>query len=373
MTDQRELDRRMLLGAARLARRGHGGAEPNPMVGCLLVAPSGRTVGWGYHRTCGEEHAEIVALHRAQTHARGATAYVTLEPCNHLGKTGPCTEQLIRAGITRVVVGRRDPNPVASGGVDRLRQAGIFVDVIDDLPEVTSLIDPFAHRVTTGLPWVIAKWAQTLDGCIATRTGESQWISNEASRKCVHRERGRVDVILTAIGTVMTDDPMLTARHVRTRRIAQRVVIDPNLQILLYSQLVQTAVEFPTHLVCRESMLDPNDPKQSKLIEAGVTLIGMASDGSTLELTPILESLVERFDATNVLVEAGSGLLGLLFQQRLVNEAWVFIAPKLLGDEEAMPSIKGHQTPLLNDAIGMKLIHQCRRGDDLALRYRVDS
>jgi diaminohydroxyphosphoribosylaminopyrimidine deaminase/5-amino-6-(5-phosphoribosylamino)uracil reductase len=373
MLDDREQDRSHLLAAARLAWRGHGGAEPNPMVGCLLVAPSGRTVGWGYHRTCGEDHAEVVALTRAQTHARGATAYITLEPCNHIGKTGPCTEQLIRAGVTRVVVGRRDPNPEATGGVERLRQAGVLVDVIDDLPEVTSLIDPFAHRIKTGLPWVIAKWAQTLDGRIATRTGESQWISNEASRACVHRERGRVDVILSAIGTVMTDDPMLTARIVRVRRIAHRVIIDPKLNLLLDSKLVKTASEYPTHVVYRESMLEKDDPKRSKLIEAGVNLIPMPSDGLALPLAPILEDLVQRLDATNVLVEAGSGLLGLLFDQRLVNEAWVFIAPKLLADEEAMSALKGHLAPGLDDAIKMKLVHQRRRGDDLELRYRVES
>ena len=239
-------DLRYLHIAARLALRGHGGTEPNPIVGCLIVSPRDEIVGWGYHRQCGQAHAEVHALGRAGPRAAGATAYITLEPCNHFGRTPPCTEALIKAGVAKVVIARRDPNPIAAGGLDRLREAGIEVVIADDCELAMRITDGFARRVRSGLPWVIAKWAQTLDGRIATGSGESRWISNEASRRMVHRERGRVDAILTGIGTVLSDDPLLTARDVRIRRVARRIVIDPHLKTPLDAKLVQTADRFPT-------------------------------------------------------------------------------------------------------------------------------
>ena len=200
--------REMLDLAARLAMRAAGDVEPNPMVGCVIVRPgegdlASRIIGRGHHRFFGEEHAEAEALadccRRGQS-PRGATMYVTLEPCNHQGKQPPCTDAIIAAGIGRVVCARRDPNPAAAGGEGKLRAAGIDCEVNDSSVLATRLADPFAKRVTTGLPWVIAKWAQTIDGWIATRTGESKWISGAPSRNKVHRIRARVDAIITAIG-----------------------------------------------------------------------------------------------------------------------------------------------------------------------------
>ena len=365
----RNSDLEHLLHAGRLALRGRGRVEPNPMVGCVIIRPDGNLAGWGYHRACGEAHAEIIALKRAGDLAAGATAYVTLEPCNHTGRTGPCTEALIAAKIARVVIGRRDPHPQAGGGVTRLRAAGIEVDVTDEHLAVASITDPFVHRIETGLPWVIAKWAQTLDGRIATRDGESQWISNEASRRLVHRERGKVDAILTGIGTVLADDPMLTARNVRKRRIARRVVIDPKLQIPLDSKLVQSAAEVPLIVACHETMISGGNEKIASLEAAGVEFLGIPLNEIAMSLAPVLRELVIRHDATSVLVEAGAGLMGKLFAQQLINEVWVFIAPKLLGDEQAMPSIRGLDIATLSAAKRLKLIRQHRRGDDVVLRY----
>lgn len=339
------------------------------MVGCVIICLDGDLAGWGYHRACGESHAEIIALKRAGDLAAGATAYVTLEPCNHTGRTGPCTEALIAAKIARVVIGRRDPHPRAGGGVTRLRAAGIEVDVTDEHLAVASITDPFVHRIETGLPWVIAKWAQTLDGRIATRDGESQWISNEASRRLVHRERGKVDAILTGIGTVLADDPMLTARNVRKRRIARRVVIDSKLQIPLDSKLVQSAGEVPLIVACHEAMISGGNEKIASLEAAGVEFIGIPLNEIAMSLAPVLRELVIRHDATSVLVEAGAGLMGKLFAQQLINEVWVFIAPKLLGDEQALPSIRGLDIATLSAAKRLKLIRQHRRGDDVVLRY----
>src|SRR5262245_42932667 len=204
-----QIDIAHLRTAARLALRGRGGVEPNPMVGCVIVSapPRSEVVGWGYHRRVGGPHAEIVALRRAGPKARGGTMYCTLEPCSHVGRTPPCTAAIIEARIARVVTARRDPNPIAAGGLDCLRDAGIAIEGTDACEAAIAVSDPFAHRVRSGLPWVIAKWAQTADGKVATRPphNESQWISSEASRMLVHRERGRVDAIVTGIGTVLRD------------------------------------------------------------------------------------------------------------------------------------------------------------------------
>jgi diaminohydroxyphosphoribosylaminopyrimidine deaminase/5-amino-6-(5-phosphoribosylamino)uracil reductase len=380
---QRKIDEAHMTAAARLAVRGRGGAEPNPIVGCVIVSDQGAVAGWGYHRRFGGPHAEINALRRAGERARGATAYVTLEPCSHTGKTPPCTDALIAAGVARVVIARRDPNPIAAGGVDRLRAAGIQVDLLGDCEPAIAITDPFAHRVRSGLPWVIAKWAQTLDGRIATRSGQSQWISSEVSRRMVHRERGRVDAIVTGIGTVLADDPMLTARGVRVRRLARRVVIDPQLQMPAEAKIVMTAKEVPTIIACDEKVLDSavsgggttsggaTSEGGAKLQAAGVELVGLQSENGELALAPLMRRLVEEHGATNVLVEAGPGLLAHLFKQKLIKEAWVFIAPLLLGDDQAASCLTGREAPRLTDGLKLSLITQRTRGGDTVLRYRV--
>ncbi|MHC4415460.1 MAG: bifunctional diaminohydroxyphosphoribosylaminopyrimidine deaminase/5-amino-6-(5-phosphoribosylamino)uracil reductase RibD, partial [Planctomycetota bacterium] len=363
-----------LAAAARLALRGHGGAEPNPLVGCLIVSPEGGIVGWGYHRRCGGPHAEIVALRRAGPRAAGATVYVTLEPCNHTGRTGPCSEALIKAGVARAVVARLEPGAVAAGGAKHLRTAGIHVDTCADIPPrpaAVAVSDPYVYRTRSGLPWVVAKWAQTVDGRIATRSGESRWISNAASQRLLHRERGRVDAILTGIGTVIADDPLLTARGVRPRRVARRVVIDPDLDIPLESRLVTTTREAPTIVACGEAHLSEPSPRAAALVSAGVELIGAPMDGTRLRLADVLRALVPRHETTNVLVDAGPGLLGELFRQRLVNEAWVFVAPRLFGDEHALPCVRGLTVEALTDGVALSLSHVRRRGGDVILRYAV--
>ncbi|TVQ54768.1 MAG: bifunctional diaminohydroxyphosphoribosylaminopyrimidine deaminase/5-amino-6-(5-phosphoribosylamino)uracil reductase RibD, partial [Phycisphaerales bacterium] len=365
-------DHHHLLTAARLAARGIGRAEPNPPVGCVLVDPDDRVVGWGYHTACGQPHAEVEALRRAGNAARGTTAYVTLEPCNHTGRTGPCTEALIKAGVKEVVIARPDPNPVASGGIQRLKEAGIAVRITEICPEAIRVSAPFAHRVTTGLPWVIAKWAQTLDGRIATRTGESQWISGPRSRHTVHRRRARVDAILTGIGTVQHDDPMLTARNVRLRRTAKRVVIDPKLETALDARLVRTADEVPTIIYTTEAAIRQQASARQELERRGVVIRhvpAMHEDPAAVSLEevslePVLRSLVAEEDVTNVLTEAGSGLLRRLFAGGLVTEALVFIAPKLLADEHARSCLTGWTTERLTDGIDLDLIDLRRRGDD---------
>ncbi len=364
-------DHAYLSMAARLALRGHGGAEPNPLVGCVIVEPGGRVVGWGYHRTCGGPHAEIEALRRADGRARGATAYVTLEPCNHIGRTGPCSEALIDAGVARVVYARPEPDAVASGGSGRLRAAGVDVVVTSACRAALDVSRPFVHRVVNGLPWVTAKWAQTLDGRIATRRGESRWISNAASRRLVHRKRGCVDAIVTGIGTVLADDPALTARGVRRRRTARRVVVDPHLEIPPESRLVTSADHAPTVVACGQRELESKRDVASRLRAAGVELLAVPMERDELPLTPVLRELVARHDTAHVLVEAGAGLLGRLFRQRLINEAWVFVTPLLLGDDAAIPCVRGLTAETLLDGCRLDLWNVRRRGDDVLLQYGV--
>ena len=367
------MDQRYLSMAARLALRGHGGAEPNPLVGCVIVCDSDEVVGWGYHRRCGGPHAEIIALGRAGSRARGATVYLTLEPCNHVGRTGPCSEALIAAGVARVVYARSEPDDVATGGAGRLRSAGIQACLNETCEDAISVSDPFVQRIRTGMPWVVAKWAQSLDGRIATRTGESRWISSRASRRLVHQERGRVDVILTGIGTVRRDDPMLTARGVHTRRIARRVVIDPELDIAADRRLVTTTDTAPTVVACGEDRLQADADGAELLRRAGVELLGVPRTGSELPLERVLRELVLRYQATHVLVEAGPGLLGRLFSTQLVNEAWVFVAPVLFGDERALPCVRGLTVDALTDGCRLDLWNVRSRGGDLVLRYGVSA
>ena len=365
------IDEQYLRIAARLAVRGHGGAEPNPLVGCVVVRGRNEIVGWGYHAKFGGPHAEIVALRRAGSRAQGATGFLTLEPCNHQGKTGPCTEALIAAGVARVVIARRDPNPIAAGGVERLKNAGVAVEVIDGIEDAIAASDPFAYRVRSGLPWVIAKWAQTIDGAIATRAGQSQWISSDASRRLLHRERGRVDAILTSVGTILADDPLLTARVRRPRRIARRVIIDPLLKTPLNARVIATASMVPTTILTVEASVTTNESVVNRLRQAGVEVIGLDSPGTEIALAPALRELSQKYAVSNVLLESGAGLLSRLFQQRLVREAWIFTGPLLLGDDQAKRCVGGMTIAKLTDGIGMELQTLRRRGDDIVARYRI--
>ena len=361
-----DTDARMLSLAARLAVRGHGFVEPNPCVGCVLVDGHGTIVGTGFHQRFGSAHAERNALAMAGDLARGATAYITLEPCAHHGQTPPCTDALLEAGITRVVIGSRDPNPTASGGIDVLQSHGIAVEVRDDIEAIRHLNAPFMHRMKTGRPWVIAKWAQTLDGAIATHTGDSKWISGTQSRRMVHRERGRVDAILTGIGTVLADDPRLDARDVRVRRRALRVVVDPNLTIPLDATLLATAHEIPVLIASAASLLDSE--KAAKILDTGAHFYPLASED---RLKTLLEHLAANHTVSTVMVEAGSGLLCELFEEDMVNAAFIFTAPRLLGDTDAPRAARGRAPSHIHESRQLETVWSGQRGEDTAAIYHM--
>ncbi len=352
-------DERYMRLALELARRGQGLVEPNPMVGCVLVR-EGRIVGRGHHQRFGGPHAEVHALRRAGRQARGATAYVSLEPCSHYGKTPPCADALIEAGVAEVVAAMRDPNPLVAGrGLRQLRAAGIRTRLGLLEGEAARLNAPFIMYVVDRRPYVILKWAQSIDGKIATRAGDSQWISCDESRGLAHALRARVDGIVVGVGTVITDDPALTARLAAPRRVAARIVLDPNLRIPPSCQLVRTAAETPTLIVT--SPAAGSSPKRRRLERAGCELLTVAVEGGkprrpratvrsraskptarprSLALAELLSQLHAR-GMTNVMVEGGGKTLGLFLDQGLADELTVFVSPRIIGGQDAPGPLNG--------------------------------
>ena len=355
--------RSLLDRAVRLAVRGHGGADPNPMVGCVVARDDGSVIAEGFHRRCGGPHAEVEALRAAGSSARDAIALVTLEPCAHTGRTGPCTEALRSAGIRRVYYAVPDPNPSAKGGAAQLRAWGI--DAVE-FPHAgaSELARPFLKRVATGLPWISAKWAQTIDGAVALASGESKWISCERSRALVHRERGRVDAILTGIGTVLADDPQLTPRGVRVQRMPVRVVFDPDVRTPLSAKLCDGAAR--TIVLVAPELDGGARARLRELNELGVSSVEL---GGALELRPALAELARR-GVARVLVEAGGGLVGRLVREQLVDEAWVFVGPLLVGDDGARRSARGLGGATMDAVQRARLLSVRQRGTDALLHYR---
>ena len=358
--------RRLLDRAVRIASRGHGGAEPNPMVGCVIVDAGGRVLGEGFHARCGGPHAEVEALRAAGPLARGATAIVTLEPCAHRGRTGPCTEALIEAGVARVLYAVSDPNPAARGGAARLREAGVHAERVPHAG-AAELALPFVKRVTTGLPWVSAKWAQSLDGAIALASGESRWISGGRSRAMVHRERGRVDAILTGIGTVLADDPQLTARGTRVQRVAQRIVFDPEVATPPSAKVCDRSA--PTTLLVSPSLGAAARQRLERLHSQGLRSIPLGS-GDTLR-APLLA--LAAGGVSTVMVEAGGGLVGRLIAENLLDEAFVFVGPLVVADDAAARGARGLERSSLDAIARGRIIAARRRGEDALLHYRFGS
>lgn len=355
--------RALLDRAVRLAARGHGGAEPNPMVGCVIADERGEFIAEGHHRRCGGPHAEVDALAAAGARARGATAIVTLEPCAHRGRTGPCTEALIAAGVARVIYAVSDPNPLAKGGAEQLRAAGVATEFVPHAG-AHELALPFIKRVTTGLPWMSAKWAQSIDGSIALANGDSKWLSCARSRHMVHRERGRVDAILTGIGTVLADNPQLTARAVRVQRVATRIVFDPAARTPPNSAICEPSA--PTIVLVSESLDAGGTQRAGQLAARGVRVMRLGP-GDTLA-APLRQLAGE--GVARVLVEAGGGVIGRLLREELLDEAWVFIAPFVIGDDMSRHSVRGLAPTVLAAVKRARLLSVRRRGTDALLHYR---
>jgi diaminohydroxyphosphoribosylaminopyrimidine deaminase/5-amino-6-(5-phosphoribosylamino)uracil reductase len=353
-----------------LARRGLGRVEPNPMVGCIL-ARGDQAIAEGYHRRYGGPHAEIEALRRARGDTSGATAYITLEPCCHFGKTSPCTDALLEAGVRRVVVAMRDPFPQVAGvGIRRLRRAGVSVEVGLCREAAAEVNAPYLTLVRQRRPYVILKWAQSIDGKIATRSGDSRWISGPASRRLVHRLRARVDAVLVGIGTVLADDPLLTARDVPVRRTARRVVLDTRLRLSARSRLVATADRAPLLVMTSRGALDTHKRHADALRRRGADLEPCRLRQGHLDLADVLRRLGER-RMTNLLVEGGGQVQADLLDQRLADEAYVFIAPKLIGGRRAPVAYPGRGAAQIGDGPGIQTVRTSSVGTDTLIRIRL--
>ena len=350
--------------ALELARRGEGRVEPNPMVGAVVAhrdeAGHQRIIGEGWHATFGGPHAEIMALEAAGDRARGATLFVTLEPCCHHGKTPPCTDAVIAAGISRIVIAARDPFPaVAGGGIAALEAAGLTVEVGLLEREATRLTAPFRTLVERGRPWVIAKWAMSLDGALATGSAEDRWLSSAASRRIVHDLRGRIDAILVGIGTVLADDPLLTSRPPGPRTLV-RIVLDSQARLPLTSQLVKTAHETP---VLVATGTEAPATQIAALREAGCEIWTAPQADRPTQLRSLLEELGSRHH-TNLLVEGGADVLRSFFAAQLVDEVWTFIAPRIVGASgQAQPPL-----PSFPDAPPIEIEQIDHPGGDILIR-----
>jgi diaminohydroxyphosphoribosylaminopyrimidine deaminase/5-amino-6-(5-phosphoribosylamino)uracil reductase len=341
-----ELDLWHMRLALELAANGQGYVEPNPMVGCV-IARGAEIIGEGWHRRFGGLHAEIEALRLAGERAAGATMYVTLEPCAHYGKTPPCTKAISASGIRRVVVAMQDPfTQVAGAGLAELRDGGVTVVCGALESEARQLNAPYLKLLETGRPWIIAKWAMSLDGKISTAAGDSRWISNEQSRETVHKLRARMDAIIVGRETVLCDDPLLTVRP-PGQRTPLRIVLDTLASLSQQSLLVRTAAEAPVLVAAGGEAPESN---RRRLAEAGCEVFECPGKTHGDRLHSLLEELGRR-RMTNVLVEGGARVLGSFFDARQIDEVHVFVAPKLIGGAHAKVPFAGTGIAQLSEAL----------------------
>jgi diaminohydroxyphosphoribosylaminopyrimidine deaminase/5-amino-6-(5-phosphoribosylamino)uracil reductase len=338
-TTATERDAQHLLRAIELAGRARGHTSPNPMVGAVVVK-DGRVIGEGITQPPGESHAEVMALEEAAGHTAGATMYVSLEPCCHHGRTPPCTDAIVSAGIARVVIASDDPTPKAAGrGPGILRDEGVRVEFVDGrIGEAARMLNqPFRKHARTGRPLVIFKSAMTLDGKVATRTGHSQWISGEASRARAHRWRADSDAVAVGIGTALVDDPRLTARIEGVARQPRHVVFDSEARLPLDSQLVQGVAEVPLIVVCSRAAARTS---VQALESAGVDVIVATGENEGARVEHALDELGAR-EIQSLLLEGGPHLAGAFVEAGEIDEARIFIAPVMIGGAKAKTAVEG--------------------------------
>lgn len=365
MADQ---DMKYMQMALKLAQRGIGSVEPNPAVGAVLVKAN-QVVGKGWHKKFGGPHAEINALQDCQTlgvNPQGAAMYVTLEPCCHQAKTGPCTEAIIAAGITKVVVAAIDPSEHANGkGIEQLRNAGIEVRIGVCEGQARLLNAPFFKFAATGKTWVILKWAQSIDGKVAyaEKSRDRQWISGEQSRKDVHKLRRRVQAILVGINTVIADDPLLTARPSRGNKAA-RIILDRNLRIPLDCKLLATTKKAPVLILTSRQALLANPQIVDKLTRKGAEVLASPQEQGRSNLPFLLDELAKR-DVSQLLVEGGPTVIASFLKEKLADQIIIYITPKILGGKGSV----GISPPMadLVEVVGLQHVDIQSFGDDVCL------
>lgn len=364
-------DNKFLSLTLELARKGLGTTSPNPMVGAVLVK-AGRIVATGFHQRCGGPHAEVVALRKAGTRATGATLYVSLEPCDHTGRTPPCTQSIIQAGVKRVVVGMKDPNPLADGrGIRRLRNARICVELNKKTDEFSALNRIFCRYITLKLPYVIVKTGQSLDGKLATRTGASQWITGPQARQQAQQLRFQADAIMVGVNTILHDDPLLSCRwRGRVRRDKPvKVILDEKLRTPLSARIFSR--ESPAAVIIATTERAGRG-RIKKFERSGVRVLVMPSQSNDrVDIRELMKELARR-ELANVLVEGGGEVIGACFDEQLVNEIYCFIAPKIIGGRDAVPVVGGTGIKTLSAAPRVTDMAITHYGDDILMRGRIE-
>ncbi|MGI9082184.1 MAG: bifunctional diaminohydroxyphosphoribosylaminopyrimidine deaminase/5-amino-6-(5-phosphoribosylamino)uracil reductase RibD [Thermoleophilaceae bacterium] len=368
-TSATETDARHLRRAVELAQQARGHTSPNPLVGAVIVK-GGRTIGEGFHAAAGELHAEAAALATCGEDPAGATMYVSLEPCCHEGRTPPCTDAIVAAGIARVMVASDDPSSKAAGrGLGILRDEGVVVETGDgEVARAARLINqPFRKHARTGRPLVIFKSAMTLDGKVATRTGDSQWISGESSRARAHRWRSECDAVAVGIHTAVTDDPLLTARLEGVRRQPSRVVFDSEASLPLDSRLVRSAPEVPVILICSRAA---KRTATDALRAAGIEVVVTPGENEAARLAKALDELGER-EVQSLLLEGGPHLAGVFLEAGEIDEARMFVAPLIVGGREAKAAIEAEGVERIEDAVRAITTEVERIDDDILILARL--
>ncbi|TMB28354.1 MAG: bifunctional diaminohydroxyphosphoribosylaminopyrimidine deaminase/5-amino-6-(5-phosphoribosylamino)uracil reductase RibD [Deltaproteobacteria bacterium] len=354
-----------MLEALVEAERGRGRTHPNPIVGALVVS-GGRVIACGHHERAGGPHAEVVALEKAGARARGADLYVTLEPCNHHGRTPPCTDAILASGVRRVVVGSIDPNPLVHGrGIRRLRGAGVRVDPGVLGEECDRANEQWFKFITRKIPWVVLKAAVTLDGKLATRSGDSRWVTGPLARARVHELRDRLDAVLIGIGTALADDPRLTARG-KGQRDPVRIVVDPRARLSPEARLLRQRSAAET--IVAVTLAAPRERVRA-LEQSGATILRCRHDRKgRILLRDLLRRIAGR-GLTTVLVEGGSRILGSFLRERSWDELFLFFAPKVLG-EDALSWAGMPSPPSMGRALEVQIAELARLGPDLLVRAR---
>ena len=357
-------DRKFMKKALALAEKGLGLASPNPSVGCVVVR-NGQIVGQGWHEYALRDHAEVRALNEASDHSRGATVYLTLEPCCHQGRTPPCVRRLTDAGIRRVVVARIDPNPKVSGlGIEILRSAGVQVDVGLMTEEAGRIIEPFACHISTGLPFVISKVGMSLDGKIGTAARNDRWITSPEGREFGQRLRFSADALLLGVRTVLSDDPELTYRgRVDKARPLLRVILDSGLRTPADSRLFQHDPHAPVLIFCNP---DATQRRASELEQRGAEIVRVPSSGDGLDLHAVLHELGNR-NVLGLLVEGGARCTGHSSSSHLVDKFYFIIAPLVLGGKDAVPSVGGKGYEIIADSPRFRIRNSFYAGPDIVL------
>jgi diaminohydroxyphosphoribosylaminopyrimidine deaminase/5-amino-6-(5-phosphoribosylamino)uracil reductase len=356
--------------ALELAVRGQGRTTPNPMVGAVVVKDA-RIIGEGYHEAAGRAHAEVSALEAAGSAAAGATLYVTLEPCNHTGRTPPCTEKILGAGIRRVVVAMADPNPhVKGGGIDFIRKRGVEVTTGVQESRARRLNEAYVKYITTGLPFVVVKCAATLDGWIATGSGDSRWVSGQQSRQYVHRLRHAMDAILVGVDTIVADDPRLTARLNGVEGMhPRRIILDTHLRISDNARVLRTEGGADTIVVTGPSI---SQKRAKKVAGDGVRVLAAPVKNGRIDLDALMP-LLGSMQVTSLLIEGGGAVIGSALRDQVVDKILFFYAPKIFGGDNGVPMCRGSGPDLMKDCMAVEDINVHRFGDDVMIEGYVRS